>query len=641
MTFNQPIWLFLGLLFCLFLFFLLRWMETRSIFLLKKFASADLLASLTRSISPRHRLVKKMCLLLALFLCFLAISRPQYGTEWIEVKRKGIDILFALDTSKSMLAEDTMPNRIERAKLAILDFVNQLEGDRVGLMPFAGAAFLMCPLTLDYTAFKHSLRAIDGGIIPKGGTDLSEALLMAETVFADDANHKILILLTDGENHHGNLIEAASQVTAKNLTVFTVGVGTKSGGLIPTPPTIKEKFLKDGSGDFVTSRLDDSLLRKLAEKTGGIYTPLGVRGEGLEVIYKEKLQRIPQKELKERRKEVPIERFVYPLAAALPLLIIDFVLSGRKSDYFLRFPFFNAKKINPLKSFIKIGICVGLLLLFAGAIDSFASAGFKAYKSGDYTAALQLFSEKIKDDPENPWLHYNYGTAAYKQQMYGSAITSFNKALISNNLSLQQRVYYNLGVAQFQKGRELSEKKKTLEFWQRAVISFSSSIKLNPSDLDALQNKRYVEKRIEELKKKRIKLKMRDKENTQEKSPPKNEFENIAGEEKGTKGKDPQRTDIDPPKMKSVESEQNLNDPGENRNPEQTPQLKLTEGKKQEKFSHKEKQRADIKDQQPRTRKMSRDEAEKLFNAMKNDEETLAFIPVTGSTKNDKPRKDW
>ncbi len=166
MDFAQPLWLIAGLIICVALAFLIRNLQERRKATLAKFAAPKLLDSLTRNISSPKRRTKNILIILALFMCFVALARPQYGFKWVEVKRKGIDILFALDTSKSMAAEDVKPNRLKRAHYAILDFVRQLEGDRVGLLPFAGSSFLMCPLTLDYDAFEHSLSAVYTGIIP-------------------------------------------------------------------------------------------------------------------------------------------------------------------------------------------------------------------------------------------------------------------------------------------------------------------------------------------------------------------------------------------------------------------------------------------------------------------------------------------
>ncbi len=337
--FAQPFWILAGLTLCLGIIFFLRILQQQRQVQMERFAAAHLLGRLTRNISPRRRLLKKGLWLLALFCCFLALARPQYGFKWVEVKRKGIDILFVLDTSKSMLTEDIRPNRLERAKLAIIDFVSQLEGDRVGLLPFAGSAFLMCPLTIDYSAFEESLTTVNTTTIPRGGTDLAKAIAVAESSLSGNANYKILILLTDGENLEGDALAAATKAARNGMTIFTVGVGTTEGELIPLSANGPGQFVKDESGKFITSRLDEKALTAIADAAGGIYMPLGKNGEGLERIYQQKLSLIPKKELAEKKHKEPLERFSWPLGSAILLLMVEFVISGRKSECSLRLPF--------------------------------------------------------------------------------------------------------------------------------------------------------------------------------------------------------------------------------------------------------------------------------------------------------------
>lgn len=247
-TFATPLWLLGGGFSIVLLVIFYKKMSRRRKKELQRFAAAQLLGKLCANISSQRRLLKKSLLVMAVFCCFVALARPQYGFKWVDVKRKGIDILFAVDTSKSMLAEDVSPNRLKRAKFAIMDFVEQLEGDRVGLMPFAGTAFLMCPMTIDYSAFESSLDAVNTTIIPRGGTDIARAISEAESILTNEANHKILVLITDGENLEGDVLQAAKAAAEKGMTVFTVGVGTSAGELIPLNRNGKTGFVKDASG---------------------------------------------------------------------------------------------------------------------------------------------------------------------------------------------------------------------------------------------------------------------------------------------------------------------------------------------------------------------------------------------------------
>ncbi len=491
-----------GLLFCLGSIFFLRGMERQRQARMGSFAAAHLLGRLTRNISPGRRLLKKGLWLLAMFCCFLALARPQYGFRWVEVKRQGIDILFALDTSKSMLTEDIRPNRLERAKLAIIDFVNQLDGDRVGLLPFAGSAFLMCPLTIDYTAFEESLATVNTDIIPRGGTDLAKAIELAESSLLDTTNHKILILLTDGENLQGDALAAATKAAKDGMTIYTVGVGTTKGELIPLPGGGPGRFVQDESGKFITSRLDATGLTAIAKATGGLYEPLGKNGEGLERIYQQKLSLIPKQEVAEKQHKEPLERSSWPLGAAILLLMVEFMVSGRKAERSFRLPFIKTAGRRLRKESRKI-VALFLLMTVAGLDQARASKGEEAFAAGDYLSASKFYTQALKKHPDDPRLHYNAGTAAYKNNLYDDAITSFQEALKTEDLGLQEQTYYNLGNARYKKGEELLQKdpEQAEKMWRQAKDAYEGSIKLNPEDRESKENLALVAKKLEDLKK--------------------------------------------------------------------------------------------------------------------------------------------
>ncbi|RUM38460.1 MAG: hypothetical protein DSY57_02535, partial [Desulfobulbus sp.] len=246
--FARPIWLIAGALICCTILVLL-WMNTsRRQKRRTRFASEKMWRQLTANVSKTRRRLKTMLMLAAVFCCFAALARPQYGERWIDVKQKGIDILIGLDVSHSMLAPDVRPNRLTRAKLAIRDFVDRLDGDRVGLLPFAGTSFLMCPLTTDYNAFNESLDAVTPASIPVGGTNIAEVITKAETILHNESNYKILILVTDGENLQGKALAAAKEAAKQKMTIYTVGVGTKAGELVPDAMN-KGGFIKDENGN--------------------------------------------------------------------------------------------------------------------------------------------------------------------------------------------------------------------------------------------------------------------------------------------------------------------------------------------------------------------------------------------------------
>jgi Ca-activated chloride channel family protein len=317
--FVHPGWLAVGLAACLGALWTWRRYDERQRRALAAFVSAHLGAELTRSMSTGRRRFKRGLFAASIAFLFISLAEPQAGFHWEQVKRRGNDIIFAVDTSRSMLTPDVKPDRLTRAKLAIDDFVQRLDGDAVGLVAFAGSAFLQCPLTLDYDAFHESLAALDTHIIPRGGTDISSAIRAAQSALHNRAgSDKILILVTDGEDLEGDALDTAKAAFKQDgLKIYTVGVGTANGDLIPLPADQGGGFLKDNEGHFVRSRLDESALRALAQVTGGAYAPLGTSNQGLETIYAQALAPLAKHELESRTEKVYIERYQWPLAACL------------------------------------------------------------------------------------------------------------------------------------------------------------------------------------------------------------------------------------------------------------------------------------------------------------------------------------
>ncbi|MEM8550549.1 MAG: VWA domain-containing protein, partial [Verrucomicrobiota bacterium] len=249
MTFATPIWLYAIPVLVLVLWLIFHAAARARLKQLGSFAAIRLRDELLRSVSPSRRRFKQILMVVGLVLVFSALARPQHGFSWRDTPSRGIDVLFVLDTSKSMLAQDIRPNRLERAKYAVLDFIDRLEGDRIGLVAFAGNAFLQCPLTLDYDAFRLSLDAVDTEIIAQGGTDIARALAEAENAFEQEKNHKIIILMTDGEDLEQSGVDYARESAQRGVTIYTVGVGTAEGQLIPIASRSGQiEYLRDSDG---------------------------------------------------------------------------------------------------------------------------------------------------------------------------------------------------------------------------------------------------------------------------------------------------------------------------------------------------------------------------------------------------------
>ncbi|MBN3040017.1 MAG: VWA domain-containing protein [Candidatus Omnitrophica bacterium] len=301
--------------------------------LMQKFAKEELLKDIVFSFEPKKERLKYILITSVVFLSVIALMRPQWGFQWQEVSRKGLDILIALDTSKSMMAEDVKPNRLERSKLAIKDILKYLKGDRIGLIAFAGSSYLQCPLTVDYDGFTLALDDISTSTIPKGGTSISSAISEAIKVLEGaDKKYKILIIITDGEDLEGQTLELAEKAKDKGLKIYCVGIGTKEGELIQiTDAEGRKVFLKDSDGNVVKTRLNEGLLEKIALTTGGMYVRSSVEDFGLELIYKQRLSKFEKRESNAEKMKLYNERFQIFVALAMTLLIIEPFIQNKKN----------------------------------------------------------------------------------------------------------------------------------------------------------------------------------------------------------------------------------------------------------------------------------------------------------------------
>ena len=265
MQFEQPhlLWFLLVIVPLLLAFF--WWARRAKTKLVSQFIAARLLSNLTVGVSTGRQKARMILIVAAVALLIIALARPQIGFSWEEAHSRGLDVVVAIDTSKSMLATDVAPNRLRRAQLAALDLKRLARMDRLGLVAFAGSAFLQCPLTLDDEAFRQSVESLDVNIIPQGGTALSEAIAAAKSTFKEgNDNHKVLVLFTDGEDNEGNALEAAKAAGKDGLRIFTIGVGTANGELLRVTDTQgRTEFIKDADGNAVKSRLNEALLRDL------------------------------------------------------------------------------------------------------------------------------------------------------------------------------------------------------------------------------------------------------------------------------------------------------------------------------------------------------------------------------------------
>jgi Ca-activated chloride channel family protein len=287
-------------------------------------AQPSLLTGLLPGFS-RKKQVAKAALLIAVIGCaLLALARPRWGFQWQEVKRKGIDIIVAVDLSQSMMATDVDPSRLERAKREITDLLRMLRGDRIGLVAFAGSSFIQCPLTLDYNAFGIFLDALSPDLIPVPGTAIAQAIETSLSAFdPKQRTSKAIILITDGEDHVGNPIAAAKKAKEEGVRIFTIGIGSSEGAPIPLPGP-EGGFKKDRQGNLILTRLDEATLEKIALTTGGAYVHSVTGDMDLQSIYLKGIRKgMKQTELATSRQKKWRERFQWPLFLAVLFLTIE------------------------------------------------------------------------------------------------------------------------------------------------------------------------------------------------------------------------------------------------------------------------------------------------------------------------------
>ncbi len=499
MTFGAPQWLW-GLLLVPLLIALFVRAEQRGLKRLQEFVSARLLPQLAGTVNRPRRIIRFALQLLGLALAIISLAQPRWGYTFEDVKRKGLDLLIAVDTSRSMLSNDVQPNRLDRVKLAIQDLINQLQGDRVGLIAFAGRAFLEAPLTIDYDAVVESVNDLDTKTIPEGGTNISSAITLATQSFGKSAmGNRALVIFTDGEDLSGDAVEAAKEAADAGVRIFTVGVGTPQGSLIPvTGDDGETSFVKDPSGQVVKSKLDERRLREIAQATGGFYVHLENGPRTMRQIQNEGLGKMQAAEMDVRLSRRPIERYEWPLGAALVALVLSILIPEQKRVRQ------QAYVTAPARATATATAALFVILLSSSA--SGTSPGLDAYRSGKFEDAYGQFQEALKSHPQSraeDKLEFDSGAAAYKLKDYSKALESFSQALLSRDIGLQSKGHYNLGNTLYQRGEAQKSDDKKLSDWTNALDHYEQTLKLDPQDKDAKDNYDYVKKKIEELKNKK------------------------------------------------------------------------------------------------------------------------------------------
>jgi len=330
MKYGNPQYLhFLWLVPVIFFFFIYTFKQKRKA--LETFADSSIIKKLIPNVSVKKQRVKIALILIGLVFLIFTIARPQFGKKGVILKREGLDIIIAIDTSNSMLAEDIKPNRLTRAKFEIVGLLDKLDGDRVGLLAFAGDSFVLCPLTLDYSAAKMFLDILDTDIIPEQGTNLSSTILKAiDSFIQKEQKYKVLIILTDGEDTLGDPIDAVKKANGAGIRIYPIGIGSFKGEPIP----IKDQYgnvsgyKRDSKGEIVMTKLNEGVLENIARSTGGKYFRVTSGGIELEKIVDD-IKKLEKKELQSKEFSQYVDRYQYFLFVVIALLIAESFVSDK------------------------------------------------------------------------------------------------------------------------------------------------------------------------------------------------------------------------------------------------------------------------------------------------------------------------
>ena len=440
---------------------------------MQAFADPHLLDRLTAHELRGRRFIKALLLLLSFGLMLFALAGPRWGSHYEEVSQKGVDVMLLIDVSPSMLVEDIPPNRLERARREILDFVKVVQGDRVGLVAFAGAAFIQCPLTLDYAALEMFLGALQPDLIPVPGTDLGAAIEMGISAFDEEsATDKVIMLITDGEDNEKQALTAARQAAAKGIKIFVFGIGDTAGGPIPELDG-RGGFKKDSRGKLILSKLEEDSLKEIASLSGGAYVRSVAGDLDLDILYFDGIKSSTRaQELKSGKIKVYEERFPLFVLAAFMLLVIEGFIDEK-----IRFKAHGGRKAVMTKAVIWLLAAISVSSVTA-VVSRAAESPDDLYRKGRFAEAEKAYAQSDMDNPKDLRHRYNRGCAAYQSGDYQSAAAAFASVLRrSEDDDIRSKAAYNLGNANFQQGD-----------FQSAVENYKQAIGFDPSSEDIRHN---------------------------------------------------------------------------------------------------------------------------------------------------------
>ncbi len=440
-----------------------------------RFVSESMLLQLSPSLSSGKRAWKKGFVLASLACLILTAADPQVGTRLEEVKREGIDLFVVLDVSLSMKAEDIKPSRLEKAKRDVSSLLRKLSGDRVGLIVFAGDAFVQFPLTADYSAADLFLSAVDVDAVPIPGTMIGSAVKLALKSFETDLpTQKAIVVVSDGENTEGDVMGAIEDAKKAHVRIYTVGTGTPDGAPIPIYNAQGQQvdYKRDEAGSIVLTKLDETMLQQIADATGGTYRRATSGGTEIDDVYKD-LETIGKTEFGVKQISGFESRYQYPLALAILFLMVEVVMSERRGRLMTML-----KKLIPVGAILPVLVLLGTSRLTAQTVRSSVTDGNRLYDKGKFNDAEVEYKKALAKDPKSHAAQFNLGDALFKQQRFDEAMREYNNsAMATRDAEGKGASFYNLGNSFFRSNK-----------LQESIEAYKQALRTNPDDDDARYN---------------------------------------------------------------------------------------------------------------------------------------------------------
>jgi Ca-activated chloride channel family protein len=408
----------------------------------------------------------------ALALLIVMLARPQFGTKINNEQRVGIETIIAMDISNSMMAEDITPSRLDRSKMMVENLVDHFTNDKIGLIVFAGDAFVQLPITSDYVSAKMFLSSIDPSMMATQGTDIARAIDMAAHSFTQEEGiGKAIIVITDGEDHEGGALEAAKAAKEAGMRVYVLGVGSTKGSPIPIPGT--GDYMKDNTGNTVMSALNEEMCRQVAQAGGGAYIHVENNSAAQDQLDNE-LDKLAKKETTSTVYSEFDEQFQAVAILALLLLILEICIFDRRNPLIRRLSLFGSKK----KAAATVALLLVALTASAQTDRQYIREGNKQFRLGQYDKAEVSYRKAVEKNPKNPQAAYNLGNALMAQKKDSAAVQQFEQsARMEANPLRKSAAYHNMGVIC-----------QTHKMYDDAIEAYKNSLRLNPNDDETRYN---------------------------------------------------------------------------------------------------------------------------------------------------------